>query len=185
MSHIPKKAVEDIPDAAASLLREWEECYSRPSHIYRVMAQNPRFMAASAHAWLELVTRPSRLERWVKEGVVVITCSTQQTPYCVQGHSHAVALQGVPEEKVNAIREHRFEEFDDPERAIFTFAKKAAGTPKQMEQADYDALRKVGLDDEQILEVLGCIWVNTAMNLIVDALGVKRTPEQMQEVSLA
>jgi uncharacterized peroxidase-related enzyme len=182
MSYLPKREFEDIPGEARALLGEWEEAYSRPSHIYRVMAQNPRVMAASAHAWLELVTRPSLLDRWIKEAVVVITCSTQGTPYCVQGHSHAVTLQGISEDQVAAIREHRFDGFEEPARSIFRFARKAAGEPKQMTDADYDMLRQAGLDDERILEVLGCIWANTAMNLIVDALGVKRSAEQMKEL---
>lgn len=184
MSHIPKAEIADIPAEARELLQEWEGSYARPSHIYRVMATNPRVMAATARAWLELVTRPSRLDRWIKEAVVVITCSTQGTPYCVQGHSHAIGLQGLTTEQVAAIREHHFDLFTDPERSIFRFAKKAAGQPKAMVAEDFDALRTAGLDDATILEVLGCIWANTAMNLIVDALGVKRTPEQMKELEV-
>ena len=182
MAHIPSTDVSRIPAEAKQLLQEWETAYGRPSHVYRVMATNPRVMAASARAWLDLVTRPSRLPRWVKEAVVVVTCSTQGTVYCVQGHSHAISLQGIAAHQVKAIKEHRFDVFDDPERSIFVFAKKAAGQPKAMSAEDYDALRAAGLDDETILEVLGCIWVNTAMNQIVDALGVKRTAEQMKEL---
>ena len=164
------------------ILDAFEAAYGRPSHIFKLLSRNPRFLTAASESWDSLVVEQGNLERWVKEAVVVITCSTQQTQYCIEGHSHALRREGLSEEQVAAIREHTFAGFSDPELAIFRFAHKAAGAPKTLETADYDALRKVGLDEETILEILGVVWANTAMNMIVDALGVTRTAEQQREL---
>ena len=115
--------------------------------------------------------------------MVVITCSTQQTQYCIDGHSHALRREGLTEEQVLAIRDHTFSGFSDPDLSIFKFAHKAAGAPKTLTTEDYDALRKAELSEETILEILGVVWANTAMNMIVDALGLTRTPEQQKELS--
>jgi uncharacterized peroxidase-related enzyme len=165
-------------------MARWRESYGRPSHIFNVLAGNGNFLDAAATAWLSLLPKESHLPRWVKECVVVITCSTQSTLYCVQGHSHAIRREGVSEERVRAIQNREFDIFDEKERAIFTFAHKAAGAPKFMTKEDYASLHAIGLDDETILEILSIVWVNTAMNMIVYALDVKRTPEQMKELEV-
>jgi uncharacterized peroxidase-related enzyme len=180
MSHLPYPASNEIGPEAKGVLDAFQAAYGRPSHIFHAMAWNGRFVTAASDAWHRLVVEDSTLPRWIKEGVVVITCSTQQTPYCVQGHSHALRRVGrLTEEQVRAIQTHSFEGFSDPELSIFQFAHKAAANPKTLEAADYKKLQGLGLSNQTILEILGVVWVNTAMNLIVDALGVMRTECQL------
>lgn len=182
MPHLPYPADHQIPSEAKAVLDDFENAYGRPSHIFRAMSWNGRFVRTASRAWHRLVVEPSTLPRWVKEAIVVITCSTQGTPYCVQGHSHALRRHGLSDSQVKAIQTHSFEGFSNPELAIFRFAHKAAGHPKSLEPADYRRLQELQLSNESILEILGVIWANTAMNMIVDALGVARTERQMTEL---
>jgi uncharacterized peroxidase-related enzyme len=183
MPHLPYPSPDQIQPEVRAVLDRFEKAYGRPSHIFRAMAWNGRVVQAAAQAWHQLVVEPSTLPRWVKEAVVVITCTTQQTPYCVQGHSHALRRQGLSENQVQAIQSHSFEGFADPELSIFRFAHKAAANAKSLQEADYRGLQDLHLSNESILEILGVIWANTAMNMIVDALGVTRTDQQMTELS--
>ena len=185
MSHLPAVEEKDWSPQVQETMARWRASYGRPSHIFNVLAGNGNFLDAAATAWLSLLPNESHFPRWVKEAIVVITCSTQSTLYCVQGHSHAIKRQGVlSDEQIRQIQMREFVDFDARERAIFTFAHKAAGAPKFMTKADYDTLHDMGLDDEMILEILSIVWVNTAMNMIVDALDVTRTPEQMKELEI-
>lgn len=182
MSHLIPPTERELAPEALALLQHFEKSYGRPSHIYKLMSWNPRFVGAAADAWRRLVVETSTLERWLKEAIVVVTCSTQETEYCVQGHSHALRRQGLTDTQVKAVQAHTFEGFADPELSILRFAHKAAGKPKSLIEADFQNLEKLGLSKETILEILGVVWVNTAMNFIVDALGLKRTEEQMKEL---
>lgn len=182
MPHLPYPATNEVDSEAKGVLDAFQAAYGRPSHIFRAMAWNGRFVKTASDAWHRLVVEKSTLPRWIKEAVVVITCSTQQTPYCVQGHSHALRREGLSEAQVKAIQTHSFDGFSDPERSIFRFAHKAAANPKSLVEADYKNLQALSLSNETILEILGVIWVNTAMNMIVDALGVTRTAEQLEEL---
>ena len=184
MSHLPPIDEKDWSPQVQETMARWRASYGRPSHILSVLAGNSNFLDAAATAWLGLLANESHLSRWVKEAVLVITCATQSTLYCVQGHSHALRREGISEERVRDIQNREFGAFDEKERAIFTFAHKAAGAPKFMTKGDYAALHDTGLDDETILEILSIVWLNTAMNMIVDALDVKRTPEQMKELEI-
>ena len=185
MSHLPAIEEKDWSPQVQEIMKRWRASYGRPSHIFNVMAGNANFLDAAATAWLGLLPNESHLPRWVKECIVVITCSTQSTLYCVQGHSHAIKRQGIlSDEQIRQIQMREFIDFEERERAIFNFAHKAAGAPKFMTADDYKALHDIGLDDETILEILSIVWVNTAMNMIVDALDVNRTPEQMKELEV-
>lgn len=183
MSHITPIEQDEWAPEAAEAMEKWFSAYGRPSHIYKVIANNPNFLKASTEAWLTLLPNDSNLPRYMKECIVVITCSTQSTLYCVQGHSHAVKRQGVLNDaQIKQIQDRNFVDFDEKETAIFKFAHKAAGAPKFMTAEDYQGLRDIGIDEETILEILSIVWVNTAMNFIVDVLDVQRTPEQMKEL---
>ena len=185
MAHLPTLEEEDWSPEAKKAMERWFDSYGRPSHIYKVIAGNTDFLKASTEAWLNLVPTETHLPRYMKECIVVITCSTQSTLYCVQGHSHAIKRQGVlTDEQIRQIQMRDFVDFDEKEKAIFNFAHKAAGAPKFMTKEDYQTLHDIGLSDEVILEILSIVWVNTAMNMIVDALDVNRTPEQMKELEI-
>lgn len=182
MPHLPYPESHEVHPEAEDVLDAFQAAYGRPSHIFLAMAWNGRFVKVASDAWHRLVVEESTLSRWVKEAVVVITCSTQLTRYCVQGHSHALRRQGLSEAQVLAIQTRSFDGFSDPELSIFQFAHKAAADPKSLDDVDYKKLQALGLSNETILEILGVIWVNTAMNMIVDALGVERTEEQFKEL---
>jgi uncharacterized peroxidase-related enzyme len=184
MPHLPYPTDDQVHPEAKGVLDAFQTAYGRPSHIFRAMSWNGRFVQTASDAWHRLVVEPSTLPRWVKEAVVVITCTTQQTPYCVQGHSHALRRQGLSESQVKAIQNHSFEGFSDPELSIFRFAQKAAANPKSLDETDYKRLQGLQISNETILEVLGVVWVNTAMNMIVDALAVTRTEKQTAELQV-
>jgi uncharacterized peroxidase-related enzyme len=182
MAHLPDPLEDQLEPEAKAVLDSFEAAYGRQSHIFRVMSWNTRFVRTASEAWRSLVVDPSSLPRWVKEAVVVITCSTQQTPYCIEGHSHALRRERLDDRQIAAIQTRSFEGFSDPELSIFRFAHKAAGNPKSLRVEDYRRLEALGLSKSAILEILGVVWANTAMNMIVDALGVVRTAQQREEL---
>jgi hypothetical protein len=89
-----------------------------------------------------------------------------------------------PWRRCKAVQTHSFEGFSDPELSIFRFAHKAAVNPKSLRKEDYQWLQTLGLSKATILEILGAVWANTAMNMIVDALGVMRTAQQEEELRI-
>lgn len=182
MPHISYPSELEINTESKDMLEAFEKAYSRPSHIFRLLSWNSGFLKAASESWHRLVVEPSALERRIKEACVVITCSTQNTEYCIEGHSHALGLQGMSKKQVKAIQDRDFSGFPDPELSIYSFAHKAAADPKTLTKNDYKSLEILGFDNQVILEILGIVWANTAMNMIVDALDVRRTEEMKTEL---
>ena len=65
-----------------------------------------------------------------------------------------------------------------PERQLvmLDFAEKLTATPSRMVKADYEALRRVGLSDEDVLHLVEVIAYYAYANRIVDGLGVSLEP---------
>ena len=66
----------------------------------------------------------------------------------------------------------RADDLTDRQRAICEFTEKLTRTPGAMTPLDLDTLRTVGLDDEQIVDVVHIIGYFNHINRVADALGV-------------
>ncbi len=68
---------------------------------------------------------------------------------------------------------------DECQVELCKFAEKLTLTPSEMTPEDLDVLRRVGLDDGQILEVVHVVGYFNHINRVADALGVD--PESFME----
>ena len=64
------------------------------------------------------------------------------------------------------------EHLDDRRRALCEFAEKLTRTPGRMQREDLDALRQVGFDDGEILEIVHIVGYFNHINRVADALNV-------------
>lgn len=95
MPHVALPPENEIPSESKVVLDEFEKIYKRRSHIYSLMSYNPRLLKVAWEANKAIMLNAPNLKRWVREAILVITASTQRTPYCVQGHSHSLRLEGL------------------------------------------------------------------------------------------
>ena len=63
---------------------------------------------------------------------------------------------------------------------MLDFAVKLTREPTKMQESDVQALRKVGLNDEQILSVVGITCLFNFMNRLADGLGVDTEADRQQ-----
>ena len=59
-----------------------------------------------------------------------------------------------------------------PDPAIVAFAVKSAKTPTAVGQADYDALREMGISDAEIVEIVTLAALGVYLDVLADALKV-------------
>lgn len=75
--------------------------------------------------------------------------------YCTLHHTGGMAGHVGSSQRAQRIaHNYREVELSARERAICEFSTKVTETPDRMHDADFDALRALGLDDEEIFEVL-------------------------------
>ncbi|HJN74550.1 MAG TPA: peroxidase [Myxococcota bacterium] len=75
------------------------------------------------------------------------------------------------------MRDWKSAELSSVDRALCEYAEKLTLSPSEMKRADVDALRAVGLTDEQILNAAATCSYFNFINRMADGLGVDLEPE--------
>jgi uncharacterized peroxidase-related enzyme len=171
MPHIPiLKPTDASPEARAV----YEEFYRRMS-----FPSPPNFITIQGHSeaavrgiWelLKSVLLGGQLPRWKKELIIVAISRDRNCQYCIAAHTACCTMLGVGAESmvrdVNRIPEPAL-------RATILFAIKAAGNPQSLTEDDFDSLRKHGMSQSEIVEVISVTGLAVYLNIIADATGVE------------
>ena len=89
-------------------------------------------------------------------------------------------MEGGGKDLANAIKERRWRELTrltDRERALCEVAEKLSGDPAKMVPEDWDALRAMGFDDHDCLEVGHIIGIFNYLTRMADGFGLRLDPE--------
>ncbi len=119
-----------------------------------------------------------RLGAALGEQIAVAIANTNRCEYCLSAHTLLGKKAGASAETMEAARQGR--SVDPRTQAAIRFALKVVDTRAQIEAGDVDALRDVGFDDEEIVEILAHValnlftnYVNVAFDVDVDFPSVK------------
>ena len=96
------------------------------------------------------------LDPQLKELLAVLVNDTQQCKYCVTWHAAAARTEGARDQTVEIVKdfEQRKHELPEDWRVTLEFAKKVATDHTRIAAEEVDALRDVGYDDAQIVEIV-------------------------------
>src|SRR3546814_1104245 len=86
--------------------------------------------------------------------IAVVVSSANQCYYCLVAHGQAVrALSGDPQLGEMMVMNYRVAQLDPRQRAMLDFAWKLTKKPEQVIEEDRQALRAVGLNQEDIFDL--------------------------------
>ncbi|MGE3287240.1 MAG: peroxidase-related enzyme [Pseudonocardia sp.] len=140
-------------------LPNWVQAFALSPNVIKRFTTYYESLLNPAHGHLPMVER---------EMIASIVSHQNHCTYCSLNHVGAYAKQCGDAQRAQRVA-HNFREVDDlsaRERAIATFASKLTAGGASISDADFDALRAVGLDDEEILEVMEIAsWFNHSNRL--------------------
>ena len=118
----------------------------------------------------------NQLPTWLLEMVGVYVSLLNRCDYCVDHHVAGMRRLLADAERSDAIRSSLEADdlaaFRDRERAILAYARQLTVAPAAITDSDLDAMRGVGLDDGEILEVNQVVAYFAYANRTVLGLGV-------------
>lgn len=139
-----------------------------PDHA-KVFSLRPDVLAA----WRELqgtIRKHLRLRRY--ELVTLAAARSLGCRYCQLAHGSVLVKNGVGLDQLRSIlSDYHQAGLDAAEVAIMDFACKVARSADQMSEADTDALRAVGLEDAEILDITLVAAMRCFASNTFDALG--------------
>jgi len=102
----------------------------------------------------DLMLGQSGLSKLEREMIAVVVSSINRCYYCLTAHGAAVrALSGDPVLGEILVMNYRVAELPARQRAMLDFAAKLTEQPHAIVEADREALREAGFDDEEIWDI--------------------------------
>lgn len=175
MPHVPYVQREQAPNSSKDILESFESEHGKRSLLLEALANHPPLLEAHSQYFDKTITRGS-LDRTTKELVGVVVSRANECEYCVDSHrSNLVEMFGVPRNLLEAVENDNLDAFSERRRAMLEFAEAASTEPTMVGSDEFDALRESGLDDGEIVELLGAVGQFAVANLYADALSIHPT----------
>ncbi len=170
MPLIEYPVLEDLDGETRDVLDRARNAGGEIPAFPRMLANNPDVLKAALGQFAE-VMYGGNLPPDLKQLAFVVVSQTNECTYCAASHGEElVNTFGHPAAHLEALAEQDHSGLSDRERAVAAFARQGARDPKRMSAEHLDALRAVGFDDADIIELLAVVAQASFANTIADAM---------------
>lgn len=143
----------------------------------RMMANNPEVLKA-AMSQFPVVMFGGDVDVGLKQLAFVTVSQLNDSPYCTATHGQQlVEALGYPMDTIEALAGGDDSVFTEEQRAVVAFARQAATNPQAVGNEHIEALREVGFDDADIIELVAAVAQASFANTIVETLGIEPADE--------
>ncbi len=170
-------SIFDLPDSAdldEDMQRYFEVCQEKLGmvpNVLRTYSRNQDKLRAFAGLYNTLMLGESKLTKLEREMIAVVVSSANRCFYCLVAHGQAVRqLSGDAELGEMLVMNYRVAPIDGRVRAMLDFAWKLTVTPWEVVDADRQALREAGLDDDEIFDLSDVIGFFNMSNRFATAV---------------
>ena len=169
---LPVPDVAELPEPIQELYAKAEEKLGHVPNVIRAYAFRPeRFLAWWKH-YQTVMRAEGGLSDAQREMIAVVVSSVNRCHYCVV--SHAAALRSYTGDEILADElavNYRRARLSRKDRAMLDFAVKVTERSHEVEEADIQALRKVGWADEDVADIAEVTSLFNFSNRMANALG--------------
>jgi uncharacterized peroxidase-related enzyme len=139
-------------------------------NVFKSMANRPKFLEANWNHFRSTVLE-GVIPRTLKEMVGVAISQANNSQYALNVHLHGLSALGMSEDVLRTLVSN-FDACPLPnrEKAMIRFGLKIATRPLEVTSEDYEALRSLGLDNDEIFEVVATAHLFTGINQYTDAV---------------
>lgn len=177
MSDIAWIDVIDEEDASDDLAEVYHDIAGRRGKVANVLklhALHPEALRAHVDLYLTLMFGRARLSRPRRELIGVVVSAANDCGYCVRHHAEALDHYWKDRERIDRVaRDVHDAALEPADVAMLEHAIKLTRAPASSVADDVQALREVGFDDREILEVTQIVAYFNFVNRLVLGLGVR------------
>lgn len=168
MSRIPLIDRNQTTTDRKELLDSIHGAFGATPNMFRAVANSP---AALRSMWGSFGALGNGvIDAKLGEQIAVAVADRNACEYCLAAHTALGRKAGATSEEMTAAQ---MGESSDPKtQAALTFALKVVNHRAQVSAADVDALRRVGFNDEEVVEILAHVALNLFTNYVNVAFDV-------------
>ena len=164
---------DDASPEVRSVYADFQRRMGFPAAPNFIKAQGPS-LAVAKGTW-ELVSNVlvgGAIPRTIKEMLFVAISHDRQCRYCEAAHVARCRMLGVDARTVQTVIEDLNQLEPQTTRAILSFGLKCGRNPQSLDDGDFDSLKRVGLTDTEIVEVISMSALAVYANILADATGI-------------
>ena len=162
MPRIPALKGNSAPEAAKPVLAQIKETFGRVPNIFATVANSPAALKALMGSFASL--DEGVLAGKVHEALALRVGEAHGCRYCVAAHTAKAQMAGVSAEETVAFRKG---ETDDPKlNAMLAFAGAMVEKRGSVSDDELQALRDQGWTDNEIVEAIAIVALNTYTNYV-------------------
>jgi uncharacterized peroxidase-related enzyme len=151
MARVRDVSIEEVPEDAKPIYRQFSEEYGPFLNQVKVFAHRPVAMKHIMGMLLELKAEQVLPKRYLEIAVVVVSKINECT-YCVAHHVPQLVREGLGAEIVSNILEDDCPGLDEVDRLVRDYAVQVTTKPQYMRDAIFEDLKK-HFSEEQIVEL--------------------------------
>ena len=164
ISRYPVPELDELPEDLRDRIMAVQEKAGFVPNVFLALAHRPNECRAFFDYHDALMLRDGGLSKAEREMIVVSTSGANDCQYCVVAHGAILRIYAKNPLVADQVAiNFRKADITDRQRAMLTFAEKVALNSAALEEADYEAVRSHGFDDEDIWDI-GAIAAFFAMS---------------------
>jgi uncharacterized peroxidase-related enzyme len=167
---------------------DWQaKALGEPAEFTMVGSLYPAIVEERLRLYRAVEDCPSALSQIERQSAALVASTINGTAHCASGLRLKLASLGVPESTLAAIQSgpHAVETGDLRYDAICAHAAKLTAHPAEMTEGDLDALRAVGLDDLDLVDLNNMVAYYCYINRVVMGLGIRSEMATTHEATRA
>ena len=176
--------IKAIPEdkATGDLKRTYEEvarARGKISNIMRAQSLNPNALRFFLGLYVSLMYGKSGLSRAEREMIATAISAHNRCDYCVSHHAEALRFYLKNGEQLGALKQGILPaSVDERGKALVNYALKVSLQPGAVTKGDLENLRRVGISDSEILDLVLLTAYTNYVNRVAQGLGVEHDEQE-------
>lgn len=178
ISRFPAPELASLPDDVRGRILAVQEKSGFVPNVFLVLARRPDEFRAFVGYHDALMDRSGGLNKAEREMIVVATSGLNQCQYCVIAHGAILRIRARNPLIADQLAvNYRKADISPRQRAMLDFAVKTSQRAQEIEEADYEALRAHGFDDEDIWDIASISAFFAMSNRVANAFSMRPNDE--------
>lgn len=154
ISRFPVPELADLPNDIRARIEEVQEKSGFVPNVFLTLAHRPDEFRAFFAYHDALMDKPGLITKAEREMIVVATSNLNQCQYCVVSHGAILRIRAKDPLIADQVAvNYRKADITSRQRAMLDFAVKVSANAQEVDEADLNALRTHGFDDEDIWDI--------------------------------
>lgn len=167
---IPATAPPEVQGVYEDFYRKME--FPAPPNFILTQGHSPT-VARGTWDLVRNVLVSGRIPRWKKEMMFVAISRDRNCLYCAAAHVACCRMLGADPQVLEALLSDITRIKDPQLRDMILFAVKCSRVPQELDAGDFEHLRRTGLGESEIMEIIAMSGLAVYANIIADAAAVE------------